>query len=100
MNFESIELNLIKRLPNVLCLFIATTGILYAHDGHHISKAWEACEEKKLSDACSYTLQQNKQYNGTCRAVAEALICVRNQPIEKLKDIQTITKIVKKTPSN
>jgi hypothetical protein len=81
MNIESKKL---VKTVSVVCLFIATSGVLFAHDGHHTNKAWEACKEKQLSDTCSYILQENMLYKGTCRAVNEALLCVRNKPIEKL----------------
>lgn len=52
-----------------------------AHDGHHTKPAWDACLEKAKDDDCSYILQKNKLYSGTCLAMPDGLMCVRNKPI-------------------
>lgn len=84
MNSIAIKYVKVKKTLIILCLFIASSCILFAHDGHHTNKAWKACDKKKLSDSCRYVLQDNMLYKGTCRQVQEDLLCVRNQPIERL----------------
>lgn len=84
MTFRSMRFFKFATLSCVLCLSISSSGALFAHDGHHTNKAWDACKDKKLSDSCHYILRENMLYKGTCRAVAEDLMCVRNQPIEQI----------------
>ena len=52
-----------------------------AHDGHHTKPAWDACLKKTEHEACSYTMQKNKLYSGTCLTMPDGLMCVRNKPI-------------------
>lgn len=59
------------------------TTFVYAHDGHLSDKPWAACDDSELGDQCSYTSEVGDGYHGTCRAVSEHLICVRNKPIVK-----------------
>lgn len=59
-----------------------------AHDGLHHNQAWQACETKSLGDTCDYVMQTNQLYKGTCRAISDALMCVRHHPIETLSTDQ------------
>lgn len=55
-----------------------------AHGGHHSNLAWEACDNEAENASCRYIMQQDKLYAGTCKSVANDLMCVRNKPIETL----------------
>lgn len=54
-----------------------------AHQGHTHSAPWEVCEAQTLGDPCQWEDAEQSLYIGTCRGVSDALICVRNQPIQK-----------------
>lgn len=43
---------------------------------------WQACEAKKTNDPCSFENLDHDVYRGTCQSMSNALVCVRNQPIE------------------
>ncbi|MBU2976809.1 hypothetical protein [Alteromonas sp. C1M14] len=68
----------------MLLLACVSHGVL-AHSGHVNQQAVTACEGKKKSDPCSYTVHDTQKYIGTCQAFSKALMCVRNQPIENLQ---------------
>ncbi|MGB5247169.1 MAG: hypothetical protein WBM54_04945 [Woeseia sp.] len=55
----------------------------FAHDGHLNDAPWSACEDQQIGDACTFENSAKDIYRGTCRAMSDALMCVRNQPIEK-----------------
>lgn len=40
----------------------------------------------RLGDGCEWESDDRALYIGTCRAVSEALICVRNKPIQRPRD--------------
>jgi len=54
-----------------------------AHDGSLFKAPWEACADKELAENCSFTNANNDLYKGSCQLMSDALMCVRNQPIEK-----------------
>ena len=66
-----------------LSLLAFTTLNVSSHDGHGNQGPWKACEEKSLAQSCSYE-GHNALYKGSCRSMNNILMCVRNQPIEKL----------------
>lgn len=74
-----------QRLPLLLGLVVlfSTTGV-NAHSGSVTNAAWDACHSKSLSTACEYTGFHDERYRGTCQAMSGHLMCVRNQPVEKL----------------
>lgn len=69
----------------VAALFcVATcTGVAQAHRGHGDRAAWDACAGRSLDAPCAWQDAEHSRYIGTCRSVADALVCVRNQPIER-----------------
>lgn len=82
-----------------LAKLLASFAILYStasfsHAGHGTHQPWHACENKSLNEQCQYE-QAKKQYKGSCQAVNEKLICVRNQPIIDLKPSIEAKKIEK-----
>jgi hypothetical protein len=58
-----------------------------AHDSHTHTAPWEACEEKKKSEQCSFTNGDGDLFKGSCQLFSEALMCVRNQPIIHAEDL-------------
>ena len=73
-----------------LMLLAASTVLLapsyaIAHSGPLNEIAVDACNEKAKSDACEYEGGHHDLYIGTCQYMATALMCVRNQPIQKVK---------------
>lgn len=73
-----------------LLLLAAITVLLIpsyvnAHSGPLNAIAVKACNEKEKSDACEYEGGHNDLYIGTCQYMASALMCVRNQPIQKVE---------------
>jgi|GEM_PF-2251320 len=71
------------RLLCSVLLFCAVTS--HAHDAHHNSVPWDVCKNKKISETCAFKNSDHDEFKGTCQAVSEQLICVRNQPIIKAK---------------
>jgi len=55
----------------------------YGHDGHLNDAPWRACDDQQIGDPCAYENAAKDVYRGTCRSMSDALMCVRNQPIEK-----------------
>ncbi|CAA6820900.1 MAG: Unknown protein [uncultured Sulfurovum sp.] len=70
----------------VLSLFLGLSSVS-AHEGHSHKAPWEACEKVKKADECSYTNGIGDLFQGTCQVFTKALMCVRNKPIVKAKDI-------------
>ncbi len=68
----------------VFIALIAFPLLSTAHDGHHTKPAWDACKEKVKHDTCSYIMQENKLYAGTCLVISDDLMCIRNQPIKSI----------------
>jgi hypothetical protein len=72
-----------------LILLAASTVLIapsyaIAHSGPLNVIAVDACNEKAKSDACEYEGGHHDLYIGTCQYMATALMCVRNQPIQKV----------------
>ncbi|MCQ8877241.1 hypothetical protein NQT69_04195 [Pseudoalteromonas shioyasakiensis] len=65
------------------CLLLPTSFATLSHAGHGTQAPWQACEEKQLNQTCSYESHDAKA-TGTCQAMNQVLMCVRNQPLEKL----------------
>lgn len=79
--------NLRLKTLSVCCLLITLTlsSASYGHQGHIDQAASIACVDKKLSEACSYQNVHQDLYKGSCRSIMEKMICVRNEPIQKLE---------------
>jgi hypothetical protein len=77
--------NVFANKSAVLCVgigLILLASDALAHSGPLNSLALKACEAKKRSSACQYEGVHNDLYIGTCQYMAEALMCVRNKPIQ------------------
>lgn len=59
----------------------------WAHGQHVNTQPWVVCAEAKRDDTCQYVVASNQLYKGTCQAMSDALMCVRNQPIEMIEMI-------------
>jgi hypothetical protein len=71
----------------LFCMVIASFTLLahnpaFAHAGNLDQAPWHACEGLSLSAACSFENAAHDTHRGTCRSIADSLLCVRNQPIE------------------
>ena len=81
-------MNVNKLLAVVLISLFLSVFSVSAHDSHVHTAPWQACEEKAVNQECSYTTH-NKKASGTCQAMNNILMCVRNKPLETLLDKAT-----------
>ncbi len=65
----------------VLLLSTGWSGNAAAHAGHTDRAPWEACDDHKLGDSCSWENDTHDQHLGTCREIGGDQMCVRNRPI-------------------
>ncbi len=72
-------------LTLTLALLLTSPGFVGAHSGHSSRAPWDACDERVLSDGCSWT-HGDDLYIGTCRGVGGDLMCVRNEPIRRASE--------------
>lgn len=70
-----------KRACLTLTLLFALTNHAVAHQGHSQRAPWDACQERALSQVCSWTDSAHNLHEGTCRHMRGDLICVRHKPI-------------------
>lgn len=64
-------------------LLLGTPGAARAHQGGLGTEAmWNACDARKVDEHCAFESVDHDVYRGTCQAMSNALVCVRNQPIE------------------
>jgi hypothetical protein len=64
-------------------LFVGLSHSAQAHDGGLGNEImWTACEARKINDRCAFENLHQDVYRGTCQSMSNALVCVRNQPIE------------------
>tara|TARA_R110002060_G_scaffold77660_1_gene89406 strand:+ start:717 stop:1028 length:312 start_codon:yes stop_codon:yes gene_type:complete len=85
MTFKYSLIKSIILLLTILASFL-TANYSYAHAGPLNKLAVSACENKNKSNACSYEGTHNDLYIGTCQYMANDLMCVRNQPIQKIQN--------------
>jgi hypothetical protein len=74
--------------PRGVCaLFAAWTAVLplaSAHQGHSDRAPWEACDDRALGSPCHWENEAHALHIGTCRSVADALVCVRQRPVVRV----------------
>jgi hypothetical protein len=70
-----------------LLTILSCTSSASAHDSHTHQAPWQACAEKQIKDACSYTNGDKDLFKGSCQLFNEALMCVRNEPIIHFEDL-------------
>ncbi|MBH0061226.1 hypothetical protein I6E85_08645 [Pseudoalteromonas sp. NZS71] len=75
--------NVIKALTTGFLLAASCSAL--SHSGHGSNAPWEA---KAINEDCSYT-SHDKKATGTCQAMNNVLMCVRNKPLETLIDKAT-----------
>lgn len=64
---------------------LLTSGYALGHSGPLNKVAVNACTDKRKSDDCQYQGHHDDLYIGTCQYMATTLMCVRNQPIQKIE---------------
>jgi hypothetical protein len=84
-------MNVNKLLAVVLISLFLSVFSVSAHDSHVHTAPWQACEEKKKSEQCSYTNGEHDLFKGSCQLFSEVLMCVRNQPIIHVEVLTTDT---------
>ena len=69
-------------LVGLAVLSVASTA--QAHQGGLGNAVmWQACEGRKVDESCVFQSLDHDVFRGSCQAMASALMCVRNQPIER-----------------
>lgn len=63
---------------------LAAPTFLNAHSGLLNGAAVKACADKVKSQSCKYEGGHNDLYIGSCQYMADDLMCVRSQPIQKI----------------
>ncbi|MBB1350231.1 MULTISPECIES: hypothetical protein [unclassified Pseudoalteromonas] len=63
---------------------LAAPTFLNAHAGPLNGVAVKACADKVKSQSCKYEGGHNDLYIGSCQYMADDLMCVRSQPIQKI----------------
>lgn len=59
-------------------------GSAAAHEGAHGNEEmWRVCEGKQFDNSCSFQNRSGDISRGSCQSMANHLVCVRNQPIER-----------------
>jgi hypothetical protein len=67
----------------VLLLATGWSGQAAAHAGHTDRAPWDACDDHKLGDVCSWENDAHDQHIGSCREIGGDQMCVRNRPVIK-----------------
>jgi hypothetical protein len=79
------QLRLAARDALLICTaFFGTGGAAWAHEGGLGNEVmWRACDGRQIDDACSFESVDHDVFRGTCQSMSKALVCVRNEPIER-----------------
>ena len=68
----------------VCVALLSATGAAWAHEGGLGNQVmWTACEGRSVDDLCSFQSLDHDVFRGSCQAMSNAMVCVRNQPIER-----------------
>lgn len=76
-------------LLSLTTMSLIASNTAFAHSGPLNKFALTACKEKERSQVCQYEGMHNDLYIGTCQYMPTELMCVRNQPIQKIVKEQT-----------
>ena len=76
---------LLKRTLFTVVTLLFTTTLVQAHSGPLSEIAVKACDVKSRSQSCQYEDGHQNLYIGSCQYMSETLMCVRNQPIQKIE---------------
>ena len=76
-------------LPWLTAILFSVSNLAFAHSGPLNKLALAACNEKLRSQACQYEGVHDDLYIGKCQYMSTALMCVRNQPIQKIINEQS-----------
>lgn len=80
---------LLKRTLFTVVTLLFTTTLVQAHSGPLSEIAVKACDIKSRSQSCQYEDGHQNLYIGSCQYMSETLMCVRNQPIQKIETDNT-----------
>lgn len=65
-------------------VLLSATGTARAHEGGLGNQLmWSVCDVRKVDDHCSFESADHDVFRGSCQSMSNALVCVRNQPIER-----------------
>ena len=88
MTFKTtLERGLLGFLVGVSLLL--TASYADAHSTPLNSVAVKVCDSKARSEACQYEGGHSDLYIGSCQYMSADLICVRNQPIQKIAPLKS-----------
>lgn len=76
---------LFKRILCGFATFFLATSFVHAHSGPLSEIAVKSCDVKSRSQSCQYEDGHQNLYIGSCQYMSETLMCVRNQPIQKIE---------------
>lgn len=69
-------------LPVLALVASLLSSTAWSHQGLSDDTAWHACDSKQLGQACAYVSANELEFNGSCRAVRDTLLCIRNRPLQ------------------
>ncbi|WP_426359847.1 hypothetical protein ACPUVO_06375 [Pseudocolwellia sp. HL-MZ19] len=78
-------MTIFNRIAFTFFVLLAGISSANAHDSHTHQAPWQACADKQIKEACSYTNGDEDLFKGSCQLFNEALMCVRNEPIIHVK---------------
>lgn len=91
-SFRKIKTHTRNALQHYLLVVVVTSLVAlvaitraHAHSGHTNKQAWDVCDDKQVSDSCSYNDHDENIYSGSCQLMSSDMICVRNKPIQKAR---------------
>lgn len=62
---------------------LSATGPAHAHEGGLGNAVmWHACDGRQIDQPCVFQSLEHDVFRGSCQSMSNALVCVRNQPIE------------------
>lgn len=69
----------------LICLvFFWVSNTAHAHEGSLGNEVmWQACDNHKINADCWFQSIDHDIFRGTCQSMSNALVCVRNQPIQR-----------------
>jgi hypothetical protein len=70
----------------LMLLLVGSAGLARAHAGHFSGAPWHACDGLTRGSPCTYE-DETTRSRGTCQSISDALLCVRNRPVEQVKGL-------------
>lgn len=75
-------------LPAVALMAFGSSPAWSHEGGLGNAVMWQACASSKINDPCSFQNVDHDTYRGTCQSMADHMVCVRNQPIERGSNLE------------